>query len=49
MNIIKKYRAWSKMRREIAVLEAMDDRQLEDIGLARWEIRDAVRGRYLDL
>ncbi|MGE0697934.1 MAG: DUF1127 domain-containing protein [Hyphomicrobiaceae bacterium] len=39
--------AWRANRRDIAHLEAMDERMLRDIGLARSEIGRAVRfGRY---
>jgi uncharacterized protein YjiS (DUF1127 family) len=30
-------------RQTIVALSAMDDRRLEDVGLSRWEIPDAVR------
>jgi len=30
-------------RRMIAVLGALDDRTLEDVGLSRWEISEAIR------
>jgi uncharacterized protein YjiS (DUF1127 family) len=44
---IAAWKAWRACRRDIASLEAMDERMLRDIGLTRSEIGRAVRfGRH---
>ena len=41
---LAKLDAWQKRRRAIRDLEALDDRQLADIGLSRAQIRPLVDG-----
>lgn len=41
----KDLRRWRKYRRSAAELSKLTTRQLEDIGLAPYEIEDAARGR----
>jgi uncharacterized protein YjiS (DUF1127 family) len=44
---MSRWQAWRACRRDIARLEAMDERMLRDIGLTRSEIGRAVHfGRY---
>ena len=38
-----KYRRWKSIRETVAALEALPTRELDDIGIARWEIRDLAR------
>ena len=38
-------RRWREYRRSVAELSKLSTRQLEDIGLAPYEIADAARGR----
>jgi uncharacterized protein YjiS (DUF1127 family) len=37
---------YRRIRREIAYLLQQDERMLSDIGLSRWDVTRAVRGRY---
>lgn len=37
---------WWRIRRDIAFLQRQDERMLNDIGLRRGGVEDAVRGRY---
>lgn len=42
-------RAWNNRRIAVRELSAMPDAQLRDIGIERYQIRDAVNGAYPDL
>ncbi len=42
-NLIARVREQLAYRRDVAELEAMDDRQLADIGVARFDIAVALR------
>jgi len=42
-------RAWHNRRVAVRELSAMPDAQLRDIGIERYQIRDAVNGAYPDL
>ena len=39
-------RRWRDQRRTVAELSKLSARQLDDIGIAPYEIEDAVRGRF---
>ena len=39
-------RRWREQRRTVAQLSGLSARQLEDIGLAPYEIEDAARGKF---
>lgn len=39
-------RRWRTYRRTVTELSKLTTRQLEDIGIAPYEIEDAARGRY---
>lgn len=45
-RIAKDLRRWRDTRRTIAELSRLTARQLEDIGLAPYEIEDAARGKF---
>ncbi len=45
MNIGKKIVEYSRMRKAIRELYALDDHALADIGISRSQIRSAVRGK----
>lgn len=40
------YRRWREYRRSAIELSRLSLRQLEDIGIAPYEIEDAARGRF---
>lgn len=40
------YRRWREQRRTVTELSRLSTRQLEDIGLAPYQIEDAARGKY---
>lgn len=42
-QMVLSFRTWRAARRAERELHALDDRTLEDIGLARWQVRSAVR------
>jgi uncharacterized protein YjiS (DUF1127 family) len=45
-RISNDYRRWREQCRTVAELSRLSARQLEDIGLARYEIEDAARGKF---
>lgn len=45
MNFRQKIKAYTDRRRAIRELSALDDRTLNDLGIARANIRSAVAGR----
>ncbi|MDH5409780.1 MAG: DUF1127 domain-containing protein [Alphaproteobacteria bacterium] len=40
------FRRWREQRRTVAELSRLSIRQLEDIGLAPYQIEDAARGKF---
>jgi uncharacterized protein YjiS (DUF1127 family) len=40
------FRRWRKQRRTVSELSRLSRRQLEDIGLAPYQIEDAARGMF---
>ena len=45
-RIANDLRRWRDYRRSVSELSKLTPRQLDDIGLAPYEIEDAARGRY---
>jgi uncharacterized protein YjiS (DUF1127 family) len=45
-RISNDYRRWREQRRTVTELSRLSTRQLEDIGLAPYQIEDAARGKY---
>ena len=45
-RISSDYRRWREQRHTVAELSRLSTRQLEDIGLAPYQIEDAARGKY---
>jgi len=45
-RISSDFRRWRTYRRAVNELSRLTARQLEDIGLAPYEIEDAARGRF---
>lgn len=45
-RISNDFRHWREQRRTVAELSKLSTRQLEDIGLAPYQIEDAARGRF---
>jgi len=45
-RISNDYRRWREQRRTVSELSRLSTRQLEDIGLAPYQIEDAARGKY---
>ena len=45
MTMLPSFREWRRLRRAERELDAMSDRDLNDLGIARVDIPDAVRGR----
>lgn len=45
-RINEEFRRWRDQRRTLNELSRLTARQLEDIGLARYQIEDAARGRF---
>lgn len=41
-NLRSSIRRWSKVRQTVSELEQMSDRELSDIGITRWQIRDVA-------
>ena len=40
------YRRWREHRRTVAALSRLSSRELDDIGLAPYQIEDAARGKF---
>ena len=38
-----RYNAWRSYRRTVNALNALDERELSDIGIGRWQINDIAR------
>lgn len=45
-RISNDFKRWRTFRRTVTELSKLSARQLEDIGIAPYEIEDAARGRY---
>lgn len=45
-RIASDYRRWREQRRTVSELSRLSTRQLEDIGLAPYQIEDAASGKY---
>ena len=45
-SISNNYRRWREQRRTVAALSRLSPRELDDIGLAPYQIKDAARGRF---
>jgi uncharacterized protein YjiS (DUF1127 family) len=45
-RISNDYRRWREQRRTVVELSKLSTRQLEDIGLAPYQIEDAARGKF---
>lgn len=45
-RIANDFRRWRNYRRSVSELSRLSPRQLEDIGLAPYEIEDAARGNF---
>lgn len=44
-NIRKRFRGWMKINRDIRTLRAFDNYLLADVGIARQDIADCVKGK----
>jgi uncharacterized protein YjiS (DUF1127 family) len=42
-GIIAKYRRWKSIHETIAALESLPTGELDDLGIARWQIPDLAR------
>ena len=40
---LKRFRAWRQYHRTVSQLEALDRRELDDLGIGRWQIRSLTR------
>jgi uncharacterized protein YjiS (DUF1127 family) len=47
MNLRQKIAQYAQYQRAVRELNALDNRQLDDLGITRADIRNAVRGRAL--
>lgn len=43
-NVKNNYRRWRKYRRTVEELSVLNDRELTDIGISRWDIQAVARG-----
>ncbi len=41
--VLNRYRAWRTYHRTVSELEALDQRELDDLGIGRWQIRSLAR------
>ena len=41
--VLNRYRAWRSYRRTVCELDALDRRELDDLGIGRWQIRSLAR------
>ena len=41
--VLNRYRTWRSYHRTVSELEALDQRELDDLGIGRWQIRSLAR------
>jgi uncharacterized protein YjiS (DUF1127 family) len=46
MNLIRSYRNWRSYRRTVSELGRLSNRQLDDVGISRFEIEQIVRKSF---
>lgn len=46
-NLRSSIQRWSRIRTTINELEGMTDRELADVGITRWQIKDVARSSVL--
>lgn len=48
MSIVRNFHDWRNYRRNLRHLSALPNRELNDMGIARWRVRDVARGMAFD-
>ena len=48
MGIVRDFTEWRRYRRTLQQLRSQSDRNLHDMGIARWRVEDVARGEGYD-
>ena len=48
MSIVQNFNDWRNYRRTVRELGSRSNRELHDMGIARWRVRDVARGYGFD-